>query len=125
MEIKTILQIGFIGLIVGSAYLLFITFNNSETVLTMAIAMFIIATSVGPIFATVPTLAMKSSNSRTGSTAAMLLTFQLMGGVIAAFSVGFFHDGTSRPMGVTIAVMLLFAIVMYFVMPNKKVIQEF
>ena len=77
--------------------------------------MFFVALGAGPIFATTPTLAMAASDSRTGSAAAMLVTFEMGFGALAAFSVGIFHDGSSRPLGLTVAALVGCGLLTYLI----------
>jgi MFS transporter, DHA1 family, multidrug resistance protein len=102
-DILTILNSGFVILVLSAGLLLGLTYNAHDTIARLGVIMFFIAFATGPIFATTPTLAMEATNSRTGSAAAMLVTFEMGFGALAAFSVGIFHDGSSRPLGLTIA----------------------
>ena len=77
--------------------------------------MFFVALSAGPIFATTPTLAMQVSNSRTGSAAAMLVTFEMGFGALAAFGVGILDDGSARPLGLTIAALVSCGLLTYLI----------
>ena len=101
--IIAIMNTGFVILVVGAAMILAITYNADDTITTLAIGMTLIAVADGLIFSTTPTLAMQASTSRTGSAAAMLVTMEVGIGSLAALSVGVFHDGSSRPLGLTVA----------------------
>jgi MFS transporter, DHA1 family, multidrug resistance protein len=103
MQIYNILNLALSILVLSAVAALILTFNNDETVLSLGIAMFFVSFGTGPIFATTPTLAMEAASSSTGSAAAMLVTFEMGFGAMAALSVGILHDGSSRPLGLTIA----------------------
>jgi MFS transporter, DHA1 family, multidrug resistance protein len=106
-SIPTILNTGFVFLIAGAAILFAVTYNANDTITSLAVGMTLIALGEGLIFSTTPTLAMKASTSRTGSAAAMLVTFEMCFGAMAALAVGILHDGSSKPFGLTIAALAI------------------
>lgn len=105
--IESIMNGGLVFLAAGAACLLAVTWNASDTIANLAAGMFLVALGDGLVFSTTPTLAMKVSNRRTGSAAAMLVTIEMAIGSLAALAVGVFHDGTARPLGMTIAVLVI------------------
>ncbi len=113
--ILTILNVGFIILVLSAGALLSVTFNAHDTIARLGVLMFFVAMGTAPIFATTPTLAMEASNCSTGSAAAMLVTFEMGIGALAAFSVGIFHDGSSRPLGLTIAALVGCGLLTYLI----------
>jgi DHA1 family bicyclomycin/chloramphenicol resistance-like MFS transporter len=115
VAISTILNGSLILLIMSAAFTLGLTFNSHETITTLGVAMFFISLATGPIFATTPTLAMQASGSSTGSAAAMLVTFEMLFGALAALSVGILHDGSSRPLGLAIAGLATCALLTYLI----------
>ena len=118
--IPTILNTGFVFLIAGAAILFGVTYNANDTITSLAVGMTLIALGDGLIFSTTPTLAMKASTSRTGSAAAMLVTFEMSIGAVAALAVGVLHDGSSKPFGLTIAA-LAFCGVFSYLLKQKEV----
>ncbi len=117
--ITTILNTGFVVLISGAAILFGVTYNANDTITSLAVGMTLIALADGLIFSTTPTLAMKASTSRTGSAAAMLVTFEMSFGALAALAVGVMHDGSSRPLGLTIAALGVCAVLSYALKEKK------
>ncbi len=111
----SILNSGLAILIISAAMTMALTFNAHDTIASLGVVMFFVALGAGPVFATTPTLAMAASNNSTGSAAAMLVTFEMGFGALAAFSVGIFHDGSSRPLGLTIAGLAGCALLAYFI----------
>jgi predicted MFS family arabinose efflux permease len=120
MPIHTILNRALGILILSAVAILVLTFNNDETILSLGIAMFFISLGTGPIFATTPTLAMEAARSSTGSAAAMLVTFEMGFGALAALSVGILHDGSSRPFGLTIAGLAACALLTFLIKHDRK-----
>jgi DHA1 family bicyclomycin/chloramphenicol resistance-like MFS transporter len=98
---EDIMMIGVIAVLVGSAALLYVIHVGPETPVTLMVALCLIAFGDGPVFATTPSLAMRSTNRRTGPAAAMLLAIEVGIGSLAALAVSVFHDGTSRPLAWT------------------------
>ncbi|NKB39253.1 MAG: Bcr/CflA family efflux MFS transporter [Gammaproteobacteria bacterium] len=117
--IKAIMNTGFAILVVGAIIILGLTYNANDGIVSLAIGMTIIALADGLIFSTTPTLAMQASTSRTGSAAAMLVTMEVGTGALAALSVGVLHDGSSRPLGLTVAA-LVFAGLLSYLLKQKK-----
>jgi MFS transporter, DHA1 family, multidrug resistance protein len=119
-DIPTILNTGLFFLIAGAAILFGVTYNASDTIVSLAVGMTLIALGDGLIFSTTPTLAMQASTSRTGSAAAMLVTFEMGFGALAALAVGIMHDSSSKPFGLTIAALTV-CCVLSFLLKQKEV----
>ncbi|MFT5131611.1 MAG: DHA1 family bicyclomycin/chloramphenicol resistance-like MFS transporter [Gammaproteobacteria bacterium] len=115
IAIPRILNGGLVTLILSAALTLGLTFNGNDTIISLAVAMFFVSLAAGPIFATTPTLAMEASDGSTGSAAAMLVSFEMGFGALAALSVGILHDGSARPLGLTIAGLATCALMTYFI----------
>lgn len=60
--------------------------------------------SLGFVFPNSTALAMGPQGERAGSAAALLGTVQFSAATLASIAVGFFHDGSARPMSAVIAV---------------------
>ena len=86
---------------------------------TLMAALCLIAFGDGPVFATTPSLAMRSTIRRTGPAAAMLLAIEVGIGSLAALAVTVFHDGTSRPLAWT-SVVLCALIIGALLLRKKK-----
>ena len=104
-SIDLLLTAGLVFLCVGGAIVLAVTWDANDTIINLALGMFLVALGDGLIFSTTPTLAMKASTGRTGSAAAMLVTLEMGIGALAALAVGVFHDGTAWPLGLTIGLL--------------------
>lgn len=110
-------QVMFFGIViavVGTALFVFVVYGGHETPLSLAIALAIIAFADGPVFATTPSLAMNASSSRTGPAAAVLLGIEIGMGALASLAVSVMHDGTSRPLAITVTALCLLIVVPYF-----------
>jgi DHA1 family bicyclomycin/chloramphenicol resistance-like MFS transporter len=100
-----IMMIGVAAVLLGGVAVLYVIYVGPETPFTLMAALCLIAFGDGPVFATTPSLAMKSTDRRTGPAAAMLLAIEVGIGSLAALGVTVFHDGTSRPLAVTTIVL--------------------
>jgi DHA1 family bicyclomycin/chloramphenicol resistance-like MFS transporter len=96
-----IMLVGVGAVLLGSTLLLIVIYGGFETPFTLIATLCLIAFGDGPVFATTPSLAMASTESRTGPAAAMFLAIEVGIGALAALAVSVFHDGTSRPFAVT------------------------
>ncbi len=101
----TIMASGVLVSVCGSVLLLILVYGGMESPATMAVALALMAFGDGPVFATTPSLAMNTTDVRTGPAAAMVVTVEMGIASLAAFSVGIFDDGTSRPFALTCAVL--------------------
>ena len=112
--VERILDTGLAIMVLGALGAFFFAFLSHVTIENLALCMFLLVMAEGLVFATTPTLAMKSSDSRTGSAAAMLVTLEMGVGSVAALAVSVFHDGSSRPLGATIAILCAIAVASVF-----------
>lgn len=119
-SIDFLLSIGMLLLTAGALCLFSFTFPGKDTTGSLAISMFLLVMAEGLIFSTTPTLAMKFSDSRTGSAAAMLVTLEMGLGSLAGLAVGILHDGTARPLGMTVAGLALVALLVFSTGAKKQ-----
>ena len=82
----------------GALLLLAVWRAGWETPVTLTAAIALIMFGEGPIFATVPALAMEATDRRTGAAAALIITAEMAIGALASLAVSVVHDGTARPM---------------------------
>lgn len=107
----TIMAAGVTVSTAGSILLLYLYYGGMESPATLAVALALLAFGDGPVFATTPSLAMSSTDSRTGAAAAMVVSVEIGIASLAAFSVGLFDDGTSRPFVLTCAALCTAAVI--------------
>ena len=116
---RDILRAGVYFAVVGSLLLLAIMVSGFETPATLTFAVAVLLFAEGPIFAVVPTLAMNSTDKRTGAAAAMIVAAEMAIGSLAAFAVSWIHDGTSLPMMITMQGLVL-VIVLAYILSTKE-----
>ena len=112
-SVRTILRTGVYIAVFGALLLLAITLSGLETPITLISAIAVIVFADGPIFAVVPTLAMNSSDKRTGAAAAMIVSAEMGIGSLAALAVSWIHDGTATPMIITMQVLVVIIVLAY------------
>ncbi len=112
-EARAILRAGVYAAVIGALLLLAIIFSGVETPVTLILAIAIIVFADGPIFAVIPTLAMNSTDKRTGAAAAMLVSAEMAIGSLAALAVSWLHDGTALPMMITMQVLVVIIVLAY------------
>jgi hypothetical protein len=64
---------------------------------------------LGPVFAIAPMRALDSTQSPTGVASAMVNMVPMLMGGLASVSLSIFHDGTSRPLAMTVLGLLCIA----------------
>ena len=110
---RAILRTGVYVAVSGSLLLLAVIFSGMETPVTLVLALAVIVFAEGPIFAVIPTLAMNSTDKRTGAAAAMIVAAEMGIGSLAALAVSWIHDGTSWPMVLTIQALVVIIVLAY------------
>lgn len=113
IEPENILRFGLFFTAAGAIALIGIVYSGIETTMSLTIVMSLVTFGMGPVFAIAPIRALDSSTSRVGAASAVVNAVQMVIGGLASTSVGVFHDGTSRPLAVTVVGLLLLAAVAY------------
>ena len=84
-----------------------------ETPVTLTLAVAVLLFAEGPIFAVVPTLAMNTTDKRTGSAAAVIISAEMAIGSLAALAVSWTHAGTSLPMILIMLALVVIVVLAY------------
>ena len=119
-SVRAILRTGVCIAVFGALLLLAITLSGMETPITLIFAIAVIVLADGPIFAVVPTLAMNSTDKRTGAAAAMIVSAEMGIGSLAALAVSWIHDGTATPMIITMQVLVVIIVLAYISSPKSS-----
>ena len=112
-DAREILRAGVYFAVCGALLLLAIMASGFETPVTLTFAIAVLLFAEGPIFAVVPTLAMNSTDRRTGAAAAMIVAGEMAIGSLAALAVSWIHDGTAFPMMITMQVLVVLIVLAY------------
>ena len=114
MRIDSLLLVGLLIVLCGCTVLGVLLASDQLTLVTLGIAMVIVAVGNAPVLATVPTLAMNATTVSTGMAAAMLLTFTSILGSTTAIIEGRITDGTARSLAIMLGAATLIALIAYF-----------
>lgn len=110
-DANKLLNLGLVVMVVGGVGLTALIFIGGLSPASLTVSFSLIAFGLGPIFAVVPAKAMQVSERGAGSAAAMVGAFEMGISGLAAGAISIFHDGTARPMGITIGA-LVFGVVL-------------
>ncbi|MGR3914310.1 MAG: multidrug effflux MFS transporter [Gammaproteobacteria bacterium] len=111
MPTAQLLRIGLAIVLLGGACLIALQAAARITPNTFTFAFAVMLLGLGPVFAVAPSKAMLATTRSAGAAAAMLGAIEMCAGGLAAGAVGVLHDGTARPLTLTIAALLLAAVV--------------
>lgn len=117
-EVKLLLS-GIVVAALGSTLLLFVTFFHLS-LLYMAIALFLVVSSVGIVSTTAFSLAMQSQGKSAGSASALIGLLPFIGGAIVSPLVGIAGEQSAVPMAIIIAVFSIGALLLYTLLIQKN-----
>lgn len=117
-EVKLLLS-GIVVAAIGSALLLVVTFFHLP-LLAMAIALFLVVSSVGIVSTTAFSLAMQSQGKSAGSASALLGLLPFIGGAIVSPLVGIAGEQSAVPMAIIIAIFSIGALILYTLLIQKN-----
>jgi len=120
IDSKIILQVGLVCAAIGALFLPVLVFTGLEGPLNMTLAISILGFGMGPVFAVAPLRALAVADTQTGTASAMVSTVEMVIGGLASAGVGVFHDGTTRPLAITILALLVIAGVAYWLSFRKS-----
>ncbi len=115
-----ILLLGIGVVAVGSVLLFAIVQGDKLTLATLAVPLALISFGNGPVLTTAPILAMNATDSATGASAAMLLTFTSVLGSSTAVIEGALNDGSARALTVVMVSVTLCALLAFATGTRKK-----
>ena len=102
-----ILQLGLAGMLLGGACLLALHLTARITPPAFTFAFMLMAFGLGPVFAVAPSKALRATARSAGAAAAMLFAIEMGLGGLAAGAVSLLHDGSPRPLALTIGALML------------------
>jgi len=117
-EVKLLMS-GIVIAAAGSVGLLIVTFLNLPLI-AMAIALFLVVSSVGIVSTTSFSLAMQSQGRSAGSASALLGLLPFIGGAIVSPLVGIAGEQSAVPMTIIIAIFNMGALCLYRILLHKR-----
>ena len=91
------------------------------SLIPMAIALFLIISSIGMVSTTAFSLGMESQGDAAGSASAFLGLLPFLGGGIVSPLVGIAGDTTAWPMGIIILICSSSALFLYFILVRRNI----
>ena len=116
----TILWIGVSLVALGVAILAWFILGQTDSPLRISAVMFLVLFGCGPVFSVAPALAMDLTVDRAGYASALLGCTELLVAGVAAGLVTILYDGTSMPLGVTLAGLVVVSVVSLYTIQSRK-----
>jgi DHA1 family bicyclomycin/chloramphenicol resistance-like MFS transporter len=117
---ETTLWIGIIMMAAGVTILAWFILGQTDSPLRISAAMFFVLFGCGPIFSVAPSLAMDLTIDRAGYASALLGCTELLVAGVAAGLVTILYDGTSVPLGITMAGLVIVSVVSLYTIHLRK-----
>ena len=109
IDIETLLRLGLLVTAIGAIILSGLIFSGFQGAVSLSLAMAVTTFGLGPVFAIVPMRALGSAGGSIGVASALVSTIPPIMGGLASASLSVLHDGTSRPLALTVLGMLFIA----------------
>jgi DHA1 family bicyclomycin/chloramphenicol resistance-like MFS transporter len=109
INIETLLRLGMIISAMGTVAITGLIFSRFQGPLSLILVFSVTTFGLGPVFAIAPMRALDSTDSPTGVASAMVNMIPMLMGGLASVSLSIFHDGTSRPLAMTVMGLLCVA----------------
>jgi hypothetical protein len=104
----------------GVTILAWFILGQTDSPLRISAAMFFVLFGCGPIFSVAPSLAMDLTIDRAGYASALLGCTELLVAGLAAGLVTILYDGTSVPLGITMAGLVIVSVVSLYTIHSRK-----
>ena len=114
-NIETLLRLGLMTAAIGIVGIAGLAFSSALGPLRLVLAFSVTTFGLGPVFAIAPMRALDTTDSPAGVASAMLNTLPMLMGGAASINLSVFHDGTSRPLAMTILGLLCIAGLSYWI----------
>ena len=115
VSVSRLLSLGIGIVVLGAVLLSLVVLFEIESLLSLGIPLAVMAFGHGPVLATTPPLAMSTSGTPTGTSAAMLLTITSALASLTAVAEGAFSEGTSRSLATILTIASVIAVVAYLI----------
>ena len=109
LNIETLLRLGLIISAVGAIAIIGLIASRYQGPLSLILIFSITTFGLGPVFAIAPMRALDSTERPTGVASGMVNMVPMLMGGLASVSLSIFHDGTSRPLAMTVLGLLCIA----------------
>jgi DHA1 family bicyclomycin/chloramphenicol resistance-like MFS transporter len=121
INFENLLRLGLLIATIGSFGVIGLIFTDLQKPLSLVLTFSLTTFGLGPVFAIAPMRALDAADSSTGVASAMANTIPMVMGGLASVNLSVFHDGTSRPLAITVLGLLLTAGFAYWVASRRAV----
>ena len=109
MAIENLLHLGLMISAIGTIAITGLIYSRFQGPLSLTLVFSVATFGLGPVFAIAPMRALDSTDSPTGVASAMVNMVPMLMGGLASVSLSILHDGTSRPLALTVTGLLCIA----------------
>jgi MFS transporter, DHA1 family, multidrug resistance protein len=109
IDMEVLLRLGLMVTVVGTITLSGLIFGGFQGAVSLTLAMAITTFGLGPVFAIAPMRALGATDGSIGVGSALVSTIPPIMGGLASASLSVLHDGTSRPLAITVLGLLAIA----------------
>ena len=115
INIETLHRSGLIVTVIGAIILSGMIFGGFQGAIRLTLAMAVTTLGLGPVFAIAPMRALDATVGSIGVASALVSTIPPIMGGLSSASLSVLHDGTSRPLAITVLGLLVIIGVAYWV----------
>lgn len=112
-DIETLLRLGLLVTAIGATTLCGLIFSRFQGAASLTLAMAVTTFGLGPVFAIAPMRALGAAAGAIGVASALVSTISPIMGGLSSASLSVLHDGTSRPLAITVVGLLFIAGIAY------------
>lgn len=109
IDIEDLLRLGLMVTVIGAIILSGLIFSGFQGAVSLSLAMAVTTFGLGPVFAIVPMRALAAAGGSIGVASALVSTIPPIMGGLASGCLSVLHDGTSRPLAITVLGLLFIA----------------
>jgi len=113
IDTENILRAGLLLAAAGTLLLAGMIFSGRQGPVSLTLAMSLTTFGLGPVFAIAPMRALDATHISAGVASAMVNTIPTVMGGLAAVNLSVLHDGTARPLAITVLALFLIAVSAY------------
>jgi DHA1 family bicyclomycin/chloramphenicol resistance-like MFS transporter len=119
INFENLLRLGLMTAAIGSFGVTALIFADRYGPFSLVLAFSLTTFGLGPVFAIAPMRALDAADSPTGVASAMANTIPMVMGGLASVSLSVFHDGTARPLAITVLGLLFIAGFAYWIASRR------
>ena len=119
VSVEALLRFGLMITVIGAIVLSVLIFGGFQDAIRLTLAMAVTTFGLGPVFAVAPMRALAATDGSIGVASALVSTIPPIMGGLSATSLSVLHDGTSRPLAITVLGLLVVVGAAYWIATKK------